>query len=71
MEQWNVFELALSGPTNGNPFLDVKFSARFKQGTNSMEANGFYDGDGVYRVRFMPPSSRANGITRPEAMPAN
>jgi hypothetical protein len=54
VEQWGVFELALKGPANGNPFLDVKFSARFKQGTNSVEANGFYDGDGVYRVRFMP-----------------
>ena len=54
VEQWGVFELALKGPTNGNPFLDVKLSARFQQGTNSVEANGFYDGDGVYRVRFMP-----------------
>jgi Domain of unknown function (DUF5060)/Protein of unknown function (DUF4038) len=54
VEQWGFFELALKGPANGNPFLDVKFSARFKQGTNSVEANGFYDGDGVYRVRFMP-----------------
>jgi len=54
VEQWGVYEVALNGPTNGNPFLDVKFSARFTQGTNSVEANGFYDGDGIYRVRFMP-----------------
>ena len=54
VEQWGVFELALTGPTNGNPFLDVKFSARFTQGTNVVEANGFYDGDGIYRLRFMP-----------------
>ncbi len=54
VEQWGVFELALNGPTNGNPFLDVKLSARFTQGTNSVEANGFYDGDGIYCVRFMP-----------------
>ena len=52
--QWGVYEIALRGPTNGNPFLDVKFSARFTQGTNAVEANGFYDGDGIYRVRFMP-----------------
>jgi hypothetical protein len=57
VEQWGVFEAALDGPTNGNPFLDVKFSARFTQGTNSFEANGFYDGDGIYRVRFMPPAA--------------
>src|SRR4029077_10299115 len=54
VEQWGVFEVALNGPTNGNPFTDVKFSARFSQGTNSIEANGFYDGGGTYRVRFMP-----------------
>jgi len=54
VEQWGVFELALLGPAKSNPFLDVRFSAVFQQGTNSVEANGFYDGDGVYRVRFMP-----------------
>jgi hypothetical protein len=54
VEQWGVFEVALTGPTNGNPFLDVKFSARFTQGDSTVEANGFYDGDGIYRVRFMP-----------------
>jgi hypothetical protein len=52
--QWDVFELALPGPTNGNPFVDVTFSAQFAQGANLVTANGFYDGDGVYRVRFMP-----------------
>src|ERR1035441_1563109 len=54
IEQWGVFEIALHGPTNGNPFLDMNFSARFTQGDSTVEANGFYDGDGVYRVRFMP-----------------
>ena len=54
VEQWGIFELALKGPTDGNPFTDVKFSAQFAQGTNVVVANGFYDGDGIYRVRFMP-----------------
>ena len=54
VEQWGIFELSFKGPTSGNPFLDTRFSASFKQGTDSIEANGFYDGDGVYRVRFMP-----------------
>lgn len=54
IEQWGVFEFALNGPTNGNPFLDTQFSARFTQGAEATEVNGFYDGDGVYRVRFMP-----------------
>ncbi|HEY1661636.1 MAG TPA: DUF5060 domain-containing protein [Verrucomicrobiae bacterium] len=54
VEQWGTFEVSANGPTNGNPFTDVKFSARFTQSGTSIEANGFYDGDGVYRVRFMP-----------------
>ena len=54
VEQWSVYEAAFTGPTNGNPFLDVKFFARFTQGDSMVEANGFYDGDGIYRVRFMP-----------------
>ena len=54
IEQWGVFELALNGPTNGNPFTDIKFSVRFWQRQSETEANGFYDGDGVYRARFMP-----------------
>jgi hypothetical protein len=54
VEQWGVFELTLKGPSKGNPFTNVTLSARFTQGTNAMVANGFYDGDGIYRVRFMP-----------------
>ncbi len=55
VEQWGLFELALSGPTNGNPFVDVRFGARFYQEDTSIEAAGYYDGEGTYRVRFMPP----------------
>jgi hypothetical protein len=31
VEQWGVCEITLPGPTNGNPFLDVRFAARFAQ----------------------------------------
>ncbi len=54
VEQWGVFEIALNGPTNGNPFLDVTLSVRFTRGETAIVANGFYDGDGIYRVRFLP-----------------
>jgi hypothetical protein len=57
VEQWGVFEFSLNGPTNGNPFTDVSFAARFYQGDTSIQANGFYDGNGMYRVRFMPDKS--------------
>ena len=55
VEQWGLYEVALSGPTNGNPFVDVRVTTRFDQGDDSIEATGFYDGDGVYRARLMPP----------------
>lgn len=54
VERWGRFELALPGPTAGNPFLDVRWSARFRQDGTSVDVPGFYDGDGLFRVRFMP-----------------
>lgn len=54
VERWGVFELTLPGPSAGNPFRDGHWSARFEQGGTAVEVPGFYDGDGVYRVRFMP-----------------
>jgi hypothetical protein len=54
VEQWGVAEVALRGPSEGNPFLDVHLSAQFATAGRTIEAAGFYDGDGVYRVRFMP-----------------
>ena len=54
VEQWGVFEVTLKGPTDGNPFIDVTLSARFMQGGRTFDVAGFYDGEGVYKVRFMP-----------------
>jgi len=51
---WGIFELTLNGSDSGNPFLDVRFSARFTHEEGAVEVAGFYDGNGVYRVRFMP-----------------
>ncbi|TYB52373.1 DUF5060 domain-containing protein [Nonomuraea sp. PA05] len=54
VERWGVHEIELTGPSDGNPFADVRLSARFQFRNRIVEADGFYDGDGVYRVRFMP-----------------
>jgi hypothetical protein len=56
VEQWGLFELTLRGPADGNPFVDVTLTATFTQGERSVHVTGFYDGDGVYKVRFMPPT---------------
>jgi hypothetical protein len=54
VEKWGLYEIALTGPTNGNPFVDARFAARFTQSGTIVQVNGFYDGAGTYRVRFMP-----------------
>src|SRR5262249_26327512 len=58
IEQWGIYEIELKGPTDGNPFTDVDLSATFTPNGAKGEArpaiHGFYDGDGVYRIRFMP-----------------
>lgn len=56
VEQWGVFEVSLPGPAEGNPFVEVELSATFTQGGQAVTAAGFYDGDGIYRIRFSPPT---------------
>src|SRR5437667_7971711 len=54
VERWGRFELKLDGPASGNPFVEVELSATFSHGDRSVRVAGFYDGEGAYRVRFMP-----------------
>ncbi|AEI43268.1 DUF5060 domain-containing protein [Paenibacillus mucilaginosus] len=54
VERWGLFELKLRGPSEGNPGEEVSLSAGFTSGSRYGEAEGFYDGDGTYRIRFMP-----------------
>lgn len=44
----------MSGPGEGNPFVDVTLEAEFRHGGRTLTALGFYDGGGVFRVRIMP-----------------
>ena len=54
VEQYSVFEIEFKGPSAGNPFKDVRLSAEFKHMNRSLYCEGFYDGEGVYKIRFMP-----------------
>lgn len=56
-ERWGVFELTLPGPASGNPYLDVQWSATFRQGNRAITVPGFWDGGDTYRVRFSPPTT--------------
>jgi hypothetical protein len=54
IERWGIFELSLNGPSGGNPFTDVDLCAEFEHNGRVFEPEAFYDGDGIYRIRFMP-----------------
>lgn len=54
VEKWDVFELTLEGPSAGNPFIGTVLSARFTNGEKVYEPEGYYDGNGIYKIRFMP-----------------
>jgi hypothetical protein len=55
VERWGLWEVALEGPSEGNPFVDVAVAAVFEGAGRRIRVPGFYDGDGVYRIRFSPP----------------
>jgi len=54
VEKWDFFEIELQGPVSGNPFLDVSLEADFSLKTRQVHVTGFYDGGGIYKIRFMP-----------------
>jgi hypothetical protein len=54
VSKWDVFELSLQGPSAGNPFAEVELAAAFVLGHRTVQVEGFYDGAGSYKVRFMP-----------------
>lgn len=53
-ERWGVYELALAGKSDGNPFVDYDIQGVFQSPSETVRVTGFYDGGGVYRIRFMP-----------------
>ena len=53
--RYQRYEISLSGPSAGNPFQEVSLTASFwLDGGDTLAVRGFYDGDGRYKIRFMP-----------------
>ncbi|MGC5170047.1 DUF5605 domain-containing protein [Microbacterium sp. DT81.1] len=50
-------EIVLHGPSHGNPFVDVELTVTFRTVGKDITVGGFYDGNGTYRARFLPPSA--------------
>jgi hypothetical protein len=51
--QYGIVEVELSGPSHGNPFVDVELTASFRSGDLVREVGGFYDGEGRYLLRLL------------------
>lgn len=54
IEKWSIFEVSSKGKSDGNPFRDYTMTVNFRGEKENLTVNGFYDGDGIYRARFMP-----------------
>lgn len=54
VEQWDVYELSFPAPATANPFVGVTFTAVFEKDGQRFEPEGFYDGNDIFKVRFMP-----------------
>ena len=53
-EQWGFLEISLNGPSNGNPYMDNALDAKFTNGSRTITVPGFYEGNGIYKIRFSP-----------------
>lgn len=54
IKKWEVFEVSIEGPQDGNPFVDQKVTGIFAGRNENIMTEGFYDGEGIYKIRFMP-----------------
>ena len=54
VERWDVQEIVLTGKSDKNPFVDYNIFGCFTGKNEKVTVDGFYDGDGIYKVRFMP-----------------
>ncbi len=51
---FDCYQVCFNGPSSGNPYLDVSFEAIFENENLRHTVPGFYDGNSVYKFRFMP-----------------
>lgn len=52
--QFEIFEIAVTGPASGNPYVESHLAATFTLDARSIQVEGFYDGGTSYKIRFMP-----------------
>ena len=52
VEKWGTFEAEMPGRHEGNPFTDYAIQGTFKGKEETKTVDGFYDGDGIYRIHL-------------------
>eukprot|EP01084_Bolivina_argentea_P069864 127050_1 len=54
LEIWDMFQTSVIGPISGNPFKEIEVTATFiSPSKRQTKVNGFYNGNGMYQIRFM------------------
>ena len=54
VEKWEVLEVEIQGKREGNPFTDYEIQGVFTGKNENVMVGGFYECDGIYKLRFMP-----------------
>lgn len=54
MKQYEIFELAYHCPAPESDFVHVDLVAEFVYGEHTTKVFGFYAGEGIYKLRFLP-----------------
>ena len=69
VERWGRFELTLHATPGNNPF-DTELTATFTGPDTTCTVRGFYDGNDIFRVRFMPTAEGEWKYTTHSPLPA-
>lgn len=54
IEQYGMLEYSIKGPASGNPFTEKHVQAVLAGMNETLKTAGFYDGNGIYKIRLMP-----------------
>ncbi len=54
IQRWDCLELSFEGKVFDNPYLEGTIHGTFTSTQESKTVEGFYDGEGIYKLRFMP-----------------
>ena len=53
-ERWSCIELSYEGKSFENPFTQAQIHGVFVNRNETIETEGFYDGNNIFKIRFMP-----------------